>query len=166
MTPRQAGVLYWTESITPSGLVTLSDPTLNLVPFEGLNHMLNVTLKGATPAPAWYIGLFKGDYTPTHAITAAQLPAQATEATGYSAATRVQFVPGAVVNGSVNNSAALAEFAFTAAETVMGAFISSAPAKGATTGVLLSVVRFPSPKVQEAGSILRVFAGPTASSAL
>lgn len=166
MTPRQAGVLYWTESITPSGLVTLSDPTLNLVPFEGLNHMLNVTLKGATPAPAWYIGLFEGDFTPNHGITAAQLPGLATECTAYSASTRVQFQPGPVANGSVNNSAALAEFTFTSNKTVRGAFISSAPAKGATTGVLLSVVRFPSPKVQETGSILRVFAGPTASSAV
>ena len=160
----KAGVLYCTELVDPLGRVIERDgPTLNLVPVEGLNHMLAVTLKGAPPVVNWYIGLYEGDYSPQPDVKAATLPGLATESTAYSLATRVPFTSGPVAAGSVDNSAALAEFTFTAKKTIYGAFISSAPTKGATTGVLLSVVRFPSPKVQDTGSILRVLAGPTAT---
>lgn len=135
-----------------------------MVPTEGLNHMLSVTLKNGTPVPQWYVGLFKGDYTPDATVTAATLPALATECTSYSEATRVPLTLGAVSGGAASNASNLAEFTFAAAETVYGAFIASAPAKGAATGTLLSVVRFPSPRVMGAGSVLRVFAGPTGAS--
>ncbi len=156
------GVLYWLESVSPAGVITREGPFHNLVPSEGLNHLLNVTLKGATPVNTWYIGLFEGDYTPTPDVTAATLPGLATECTAYNPATRVEFQEGTVANGAVDNAAALAEFTFTADKIVRGSFLSSAQSKGATSGVLLSVVRFPSPRVQAAGSKLTVLAGPTA----
>ncbi|MCY1225192.1 hypothetical protein D9M72_373820 [compost metagenome] len=143
-------------------MITREGPFHNLVPFEGLNHMLNVTLKGLSQVPTWYIGLFEGDYTPTPDVTAATLPALATECTAYNPATRVEFQEGTVSGGSVDNAAALAEFTFTAGKTVRGSFISSASSKASTSGVLLSVVRFPSPQVMAAGSKLSILAGPTA----
>lgn len=162
----KAGVQYWTEMIDADGNVIerFGAEVLNLVPTEGLNHMLNVVLKGAAQVPTWYIGLYEGDYTPVPSITAATLPAAATECVGYDSATRVEFVEGSVSAGSVDNATALAEFTFNADVTVRGAFISSSAVKGSTTGVLLSVVRFPSPKPQTIGSVLRVMAGPTVTS--
>lgn len=135
-----------------------------MVPIEGLNHMLSVTVKNGTPVPQWYIGLFEGDYSPDASATAATLPALATECTAYSETTRVPLTTGAVSGGATSNAANIAEFTFPVAKTVYGAFITSAPAKGAATGTLLSVVRFPSPRVMGAGSVLRVFAGPTGAS--
>lgn len=162
----KAGVQYWTEIVDPDGNVVerFAAPTLNLVPTEGLNHMLGVVLKGAAQVPTWYIGLFEGEYTPSALITAATLPALADECTDYASPTRVEFVEGSVAAGSVDNATALAEFVFTADVTVRGAFITSSDVKGSTSGVLLSIARFPSPKPQTAGSTLRVMAGPTVTS--
>lgn len=161
MKPQEPGVLYWVEKISSAGVITREGPFHNLVPIEGLNHMLNVTLKGLSQVPTWYIGLFEGEYTPTPDVTAATLPGLATECTAYNPATRVEFQEGTVSGGSADNAAALAEFTFTAGKTVRGSFISSASSKGSTSGVLLSVVRFSSPKTFGVGDVMRVFAGPT-----
>ena len=131
-----------------------------MVPIEGLNHMLGVTIKNGTPVPQWYIGLFEGDYSPDASATAATLPALATECTAYSETTRVPLTTGAVSGGATSNAANIAEFTFPVAKTIHGAFIASSPTKGASTGILLAVTRFPSPRVMGANSVLRIFAGP------
>lgn len=136
-----------------------------MTPIESLNHVIATEFLGGTPVTAWYIGLFEGNYTPTPDVKASTLPGLATECTAYASTTRVPFVPGAVANGAIDNSANLAQFVMTADKTIYGTFIVSAPAKGATTGVLADVVRFASPKFQPAGSTLSVLAGPTAAPA-
>ncbi len=147
------GVVYdrWTEK--------------NLMPLEGLNHVLGVTLKGVTQVTNWYALVYEGNYTPVNGDTAATFPASCTETTTYSGATRVAFTPGAVAGGTVNNSASRAEFTFTADKTIYGGAIVSASAKGAVSGVLLSAVKFASPKSPATGDILRVTAGFTLVSA-
>lgn len=138
----------------------------NLVPTEGLNFLLSLAFKSASAVPAWFISIFEGDYTPTESVTAATLPGLATEITAYTPNTRPEFVDGPVTNGSVSNAAQLAEFTFTQQKTVRVLAMSSASAKGSTSGVLLSVVRLPSPKTYDAGEVMRVFAGPTATPVL
>lgn len=133
----------------------------NLVPTEGLNFLMSLAFKSASAVPAWFISIFEGDYTPTEDVTAATLPGLATEINAYTPSTRPEFVEGAVVDGAVSNAAALSEFTFTATKTVRLVALTSASAKGSTAGVLLSVVRLPSPKTYDAGEIMRVFAGPT-----
>lgn len=160
----QAGFTYLVE-VLKDGVVVDSEICHNLLPTEGANHMVGVTFKGQTPVSQWYVGLYEGNFTPNVGDVAATLPALATECTSYSGATRVAFTPGAVAAGAVDNTAARAEFTFTAAKTVYGGFISSAPAKGATTGVLVSLVRFASPRVMDVDSILRVTAGFTLATA-
>lgn len=160
----KAGFRYLVE-VVKDGVVIDSEVADNLMPTEGLNHMLGVTIKSVAAAPTWYIGLYEGNYTPVLTDTAALFPAAATETVAYSEATRVEFVEGAVAAGAVDNSASKAEFTFTANKTVYGGFISSASAKGGVTGALLSAVRFASPKVLEIGAILRVTAGFTLASA-
>lgn len=150
--------------VVKDGVVIDSEFVHNVMPVQGANHILGVALAGATQVPNWYIGLYEGNYTPNGAETAALLPSMATECTAYSGATRAPWTPGTVANGTVNNSAAKAEFTFTAPKTVYGGFITSAPAKGATTGVLTSVVRFSSPRVLDTDSVLRVTAGYTLTS--
>lgn len=162
MKPEAPGVLYWLEKTSPAGVITREGPYHNLVPYEGLNHLLNVALKGLTPVTSWFVGIYEGDYTPDTSVTAATLGGLATECTAYSESTRRPFVPGTVASGSVDNAASLAEFTFNAGKTVHGSFLTSASAKGATSGVLLSVVRFPSPQVMASGSKLSILAGPTA----
>lgn len=166
MTPFKAGMLYSTVSTSPSGVVTRDGPKLNLVPEEGLNHLLNVTFHGAVAVPTWYIFLFESNYTPTGSITAANMASLLTECTAYTATTRVEFVESAASGGSTSNAASLARFTFNAAKTVYGCGLIASAAKGSNVGPLISIVRFSSPKVQENGSSLDVFAGPTATPVL
>ncbi|RUR68688.1 hypothetical protein EJP67_16625 [Variovorax guangxiensis] len=163
MNHQKAGVLYRALSWSPDGRLLAEDPPrLNRVPMEGLNFLLGLAFKSVTQVPTWYIGLYEGDYTPDGSETAATIASLATECTAYTGS-RKEFDEGAVSGGSVSNAASLSEFVFTADKTVMGAFMVSASAKGSTAGVLLSVVRFASPKVQANGSKLQIFAGPTAT---
>lgn len=159
----QGGFEYLIE-VVKDGVVVDSEVVHNVMPVQGANHILASALAGAAQVPQWYIGLYEGNYTPNGSETAALLPSMATECAAYSSAARPQWVPGSVANGTVNNSASKAEFTFTAPKTVYGGFITSAPAKGATTGVLTSVVRFSSPRILDTDSVLRVTAGFTLTS--
>ncbi|MGA0610104.1 hypothetical protein [Caldimonas sp. KR1-144] len=149
----------WTIETLRNGVVIEREVVHNLIPVEGLNHILSVLLKAGAQVPTWYIGIYEGNYTPTPDLTAAQLPALAVECTSYTEATRRELVEGAVANGAVDNLGNRAEFTSNANKTVYGGFITSAPAKGSTAGVLLSAVRFPTPKSFEAETVMRVSAG-------
>lgn len=161
----KGGFTYLVEVIDRDGQLIDSEVVKNLMPAEGIAHVLNTVLKGGAQNTSWSIGLYEGNYNPVGSETAAGFPAAATECSTYSEATRVQFVPGAIVDGSLDNAANRAEFTFTAAKTIYGGFIASASAKGSTSGTLLSVVRFGSPKSLDSGSVLRVTAGFTMASA-
>lgn len=159
----QAGFTWHVEVEHRDGRVE-RETLHNLMPTEGLNHLMSVAFKGGTQVPIWYIALYKGNYTPVPGLAAADFPAVAQEATDYTGA-RKEFVEGSVNAGSVDNSATRAEFEFTADTTVYGGVISSSSTKGSTNGVLISAVRFSSPKVCEAGAILRVVAANSLTSA-
>lgn len=159
-----AGVNYTIEVIR-GGAVVDSETVHNLMPEEGRNHAVSVITKGATQVPAWYIGLFEGNYVPVDSDKASTFPTSATECTAYLPATRVEFVEGAVAAGVVENTASRAEFTFTAAKTIYGAFLVSAQAKGAITGVLMSAARFTAPKVLQIDDVLRVTASFSLTSA-
>ena len=159
-----AGVNYTIEVIR-GGAVVDSETVHNLMPEEGRNHAVSVITKGATQVPAWYIGLFEGNYVPVDSDKASTLPTSATECTAYLPATRVEFVEGAVAAGVVENTASRAEFTATAAKTIYGAFLVSAQAKGAITGVLMSAARFTAPKVLQIDDVLRVTASFSLTSA-
>lgn len=140
------------------GKVIASWGEKNLIPTEGLNHILDVVCKGGSPVATWFVGIFEGDYTPVATDTAATLPALSTESTAYSEAVRQTWVEGAIAAGAVSNSASKAEFTINASKTIYGCFLSSVSAKSSTAGVILSVVRFGTPKAFLSGDILRVTA--------
>lgn len=160
----RSGFVFTIETLDRDGNVIDVETQHNLMPTEGMNHMLSTEFAGGAQVATWYVGIFEGNYTPTPADVASTFPSLATECTAYAAATRPEFVEGAVVAGAINNSASKAEFVFTADKTVYGGFISSAAAKGAVSGVLASIVRFASPKSPGNGGTLRVTAGITLSS--
>lgn len=159
----RAGFTYLIE-VMKDGVVIERDTVHNLLPIEGINHILNVTMHQGTQVPTWYIGLFEGNYTPLSTDTAATFPGFATETQTYNEGTRQAWVEGAAVSGAMDNTGNLAQFTSNALKTVYGGFISSNPVLGATTGTLLSVVRFSSPKTFDVGTVLRVTAGFTMTS--
>lgn len=159
-----SGVTY-TMELLRNGTVIDREEIHNIMPEQGRNHMVSVVMKGAVQAPAWYIGLFEGNYVPVNTDTAATFPSVATESTSYAPATRAAFNGSAVVAGSVDNTASRAEFTFTSAKTIYGAFMTSSQAKGAVTGTLLSAARFIAPKAVQIDDVLRVTASLSVVSA-
>lgn len=131
----------------------------NLVPEQGLNHILNVVFKSGAQVPTWYLSLYEGNYTPSDDDTAALYPGAATECTAYTSSTRVAWVPGTPLAGVLDNAASKAEFTMNADKTLYGAAMHSTAGKGATTGTLISIARFSSPRVMSSGGILRVAGG-------
>lgn len=160
----KAGFTYCVEHIRDGEVIGCSVDT-NLMPVEGLNHVLTTELLGGPQVAAWFLGLTTNDYAPQTADVMATYAALAGETVAYDGTTRKAFTPGSVAGGVVDNAAARAEFTFSAPTTVRGGFLSSSNTRGGTAGVLLSAVRFASPKVVDTGDILRVTAGIQLTSA-
>lgn len=159
------GFVYLVEVIGANGVVRDSELVHNLMPVEGENFTLGVLFKGTAQVATWSAGIYEGNYTPAAGDTAATFPGSATESIAYAEAIRSALVFGAVAGGAIDNGATRATFTMNANKTIYGGFISSAAAKGAITGTLLSAVRFLSPKVLNAGDVLSVTAGFTLVSA-
>lgn len=140
-------------------LLAIEHGTPNRVPREGLSDIAETYLKGGAGPTALYIGLWAGAHTPDGTETAATLASMVTEVTNYSQAGRMVLTLGDVIDGACNNAANLARFDMLGAATVNGAFISTVQAKGATTGRLLSVVRFSNPRTVDETVYLEVLSG-------
>jgi hypothetical protein len=160
----RVGFTYLVEHVR-GGVVIDRELVHNLVPTEGLNYILESSLRGGAALSTWYIALFEGNYTPVAGVTASSFPAAATESTAYDQATRVSWVSAAASAGSVTNSASKAVFTINAVKTIYGLAQSSVAAKSATSGVLASVARFTTPKAVEVGDELRVTSTITMTSA-
>lgn len=117
----------------------------NLVTNQGLDHILATEFTGSAQVTQWYLAPFEGNYTPVATDTATTISTNATECTAYSGGSRVAFTA-VEANQQVTNSAAAASFTFNATKTIYGAFLASASAQNATTGVLFSAAQFASPK--------------------
>lgn len=162
----QAG-FTWTIEAIKDGVVIDREVQHNLIPIEGINYLINAGIKGATQSTSWYIAPFSGSYTPVSTDTAATFPASATEFTGYVETARQTLVLGTTSAGQVDNTASLATFTSpntVTGATVAGGFITSSPTKGATSGTLISAVRFSSPKPFDQGTVLKITAGFSISS--
>jgi len=125
-------------------------------PAEGRNYLWNVALRGGVQYSTWYLALFEGDYTPQDDDTAANFTVRATECTAYTLGTRPEFVESEPANGAVDNDDNITAFTLSAAKTIKGYAILSAPAKGATSGVLLCIQKLTAPRSYGAGDVVRV----------
>jgi len=148
----------WTFDVVDkvTGEVRETETVHNLMPVEGLNHMLATELKGGAQVTTWYVGVYEGAYTPISTDTMSTFPANAGESTAYASVTRPALTLGTVAAGAVDNFANTTDFAFNDTKTVYGGFVSSSSAKGGTSGFLLSAVRAASTKLLDNTSTLRV----------
>lgn len=136
----------------------------NLVVNEGLNHILSAIFNAVTPLTSWYLGVYEGNYTPVASVTAATLPAAATECTAYAAATRPQFIASTVASQNTNNTASRASFVFNATKSLYGTFLTSDSAKNGVAGKLMSATRFATVKNVESADELLLSYSYTAQS--
>jgi hypothetical protein len=159
----RAGFTYHFEQYRNGRLVDEWDAT-NIMPTQGLNHILSVVVGAGSQNNTWYVGIFEGNYTPVAGDTMATFPASATESSAYTEASRPAFVESSPSGGSTSNSASKAEFTMNATKTIYGCFLSSVATKNGTTGVLLSASKFGTAKAVDSGDVLRVTATLTLTS--
>lgn len=133
----------------------------NLVPQDGLTHLLLAPFGDSAPISTFYCGLWRGNVIPTSGLKATDIPGNLQEFVGYSEATRPAWTRQHDGAGTLDNSASVAEFSFTADATLYGSLLVSSPTKGGNSGLLLSCVRFPSPRPVTAGQKGQLIAGIT-----
>jgi hypothetical protein len=130
------------ECTAPDGQGTVV--SRNLLTTEGANHLLSVAVAGGTQYTTWYIAPFSGNVTVLDTWTAATFAAAATElTTQYSEGTRVAFtesVPSAKSTNNTSNPATIT--AASDSVSIWGLGLLSSSTKGATSGVLLSAVKY------------------------
>ena len=131
----------------------------NLIPTEGLAHILNVSL-GTTAKPAGlYLALFSGATAPAANWGAASFAAVASEIVsqteGYKAATRPVWTPVNTNTGSIDNLASVASLTIATASqlNVTGAALLTNSTRGGTTGALVSASLYAAPRVFQNGDI-------------
>jgi len=125
-----------------NGKLKWKDTAKNLVTNEGLDVILNILLKGATPEDPWFVGLTDGTPTPAAGDQLTGTHAGWTEVTAYDEAGRQEFVDGALSSQSVSNSASKASFTIdTNSTTIGGAFLADITTQGAN-GTLLCIAAF------------------------
>lgn len=152
------GFRYSCQAKLPTGGV-IEWEDHNLLPQDSVDHIARLILASTSPIGAWYVGIFEGNYTPTSATSAGDLPGAVGESTAYSGATRPTW-SGVYDNVSdLSNAASRAVFTLTADKRIYGAFIVSSSVKGGPSGVLLSIARFAVPRDLPAGTEFAVTAG-------
>lgn len=136
--------------------------TENLIPTEGLAHILNVAL-GTTPKPASYhLALFSAAAQPAANWTAASFSSTASEIVsmteGYSAATRPTWTPTNTSTNSIDNMTAVAKVTMKTASslTVQGAAMLTNSSKGSTAGALISASKYAAPRVFQDGDTYEI----------
>ena len=136
--------------------------TENLIPTEGLAHILNVAL-GTTPKTASYhLALFSAAAQPAANWTAASFASTASEIVsmteGYSSATRPTWTPANTATNSIDNMAAVAKVTMKTASslTVQGAAMLTTSSKGGTTGALISASKYAAPRVFQDGDTYEI----------
>jgi len=134
----------------------------NLIPVEGLAHLLNVAL-GTTAKPAgYYLALFSGTTAPAANWTAASFAAVASEIVslteGYTAATRPVWTPVNTATGSIDNIASPAEVTIATSGTlnVTGLALLTSNARGGSTGVLVSAAKFAAARTFQNGDTYEI----------
>lgn len=134
----------------------------NIIPIEGLAHLLNVSLGSKAKEAGYYIALFSGSATPAANWTAASFAATANEIVsmteGYSNPTRPAWTPAAATTGSIDNLVTVASVTIATSGTlnVTGAALLSASGKGATTGVLISASKYSTPRTFQNGDTYEI----------
>lgn len=131
--------------------------TPNLLPTEGLAHLLNVAL-GSTAKPAGYfLALFSGSASPAANWAAASFAAAASEIVslteGYTSATRPAWTPANTATGAIDNLGAVATVTIATASqlNVTGAAMLTTNARGGTTGALVSATKYAAARVFQNG---------------
>lgn len=164
-TKEKMGFFYEVTQISPEGIVIAHERVHNLMPNEGIQHVIKRLFQSDTEQQ-WFIGAYTNAYTPVAADTMATFVTNSGETDAYTQANRPAFTASLSADGlSVTNTGAEAEFTFNANTRVTGLFVCSNSTKKSTSGILLSAALLTTAKQMEIDGILRVNAGFSFASA-
>lgn len=156
------GFVYHLEHVGANGEIISRERLENIIPDVGRDYILTSSMLSGSQYAAWYIGLYKDAYTAVEGDTLTTFLANANECITYDTAgdNRLTLTPDALADGLFSNNGTPAEFDFnTQGETIRGGFITGTQSRLSSTGLLLSAILFPTPKVLALGETLRVKAG-------
>ena len=129
----------------------------NLLPTEGLAHLLNVALGTVAKPAGYYLAIFSGSAAPAANWSAASFAAVANEiismSEGHTNASRPQWTPSTTSTGSIDNMTSVATLTIATASqlNVTGAALLSSGQRGGTNGVLVSASLYAAPRVFQNG---------------
>lgn len=153
----------------PNGNIKWVEEVENLVPTQGLNHIIDVVLRNQSQNAAWYVGLI--DNAGFSAIAAGDTAAQIggsngwSESTAYDEAVRQTLTLDAAAAGESDNEGNEAVFTCSTNSTVIkGAFVVSSSTKGGTAGTLFGAAAFGTTKSLDDNDTLTVTVTVTVSS--
>lgn len=147
--------VYDYELITPGVGVVDAWQETNLIPSAGLAYLANAMFGDTAPIGTFYMGLFNNNFVPSQGNTSADIPATINEFTAYDETTRPLWNRVFDGVGAISNAASRGTFTCNAATRIYGGFLVSTSAKGGSSGLLLSVTRFATPKDVEIGQVIR-----------
>lgn len=129
----------------------------NLVPTEGLAHILNVALGAAAKPAGYYLAIFSGSAAPAANWAAASFTAVANEIVslteGHTGATRPAWTPSQATEGSIGNLQTVATLTIATATqlNVTGAALLTNNQRGGVTGALVSATLYAAPRTFQNG---------------
>lgn len=155
----------WTIQVSEAdGNIASEETQCNIIPSDGLTFLARAPFGDATPIQTFYLGLFRGNYIPTFESSALDIPASMNEMVDYSEASRPEWERALSGVATMDNLNSKATYTITQDRTIYGAFLVSNASKGSNSGLLLSCVRFASPKQVTAGQTVTLAGGLTYSS--
>ncbi|WP_333676744.1 hypothetical protein [Dyella sp.] len=161
-----SGIFFPAQRIAYGGIFFTSEngsafvSNANTVAYEGLDDQLNCYFNNGSPPTLFSIAPFSNNVSPAASLTAATFASTQGEYTGYTQATRQQWISNGASSGqTVSSSNSPATFTIGAsAATITGAgMIAGASAKGATTGKLIAAALFDSPQSLGANGQIQIY---------
>lgn len=117
----------------------------NLIPSEGLSFLSGAPFGDTSSISNFYCGVFKGNYVPSKATKASDIP-NIGEIVNYSEQNRPVWSRVRKDEGTYSNADNPAIFTFTEEQTINGFFLVSSDIKGSGNGTLLSILRLSTPR--------------------
>lgn len=156
------GFVYTSEILDRDGNVLSKQETKNIIPIQGLQFVASLMLgSGATPTSDWYVGVLNNGLAITENTTLQNVTSY--ENADYTTSSNARLAWDFTYDGAstITNAVARAEFVFTSARTIYGAFLTNTVLRGAYAGgVLLSVANFSTAQtIPSGGGTLRCTAG-------
>lgn len=149
------------EVLDVDGSVIERETNNNLIPSAGMNFLVRAPFGDVSPISTFYLGLFRGNYVPSPGTTAADIPSNMIEFVDYAETARPAWDRSFNNSASMDNNMSKASYTATQDRTIYGAFLVSEPGKGGNTGLVLSCVRFASPKQVSVGQTINLTGGIT-----